>query len=67
MMTLDEAIGHLDPDGGWDFQRDGWSLPLLKWLRIAEDGGLVESGVSFDVVHWRISDAGLARLRRARG
>ena len=53
------ALRQLDPDGGWDHEGRGWSEQIHKGLRKAENEYLVDYGVSFDIPHWRLTDAGI--------
>jgi hypothetical protein len=56
-----DAIRQLDAEGGWDHETTGgWpDLPTYRALRRAEEVGLVERGVSFDIMNWRLTDEGI--------
>jgi hypothetical protein len=58
----DAALLSLDPQGGWDHDR-GWGEHVHRSIRTAIDMDLVEHGVSFDICHWRLTDAGIKRRR----
>lgn len=64
MTNIVEAICHLDPDGGWDYEHPNWPYELIRALRDAEEAGYVEGGMSFDNKHWRLTTEGMIERRR---
>lgn len=60
-IGVPEAVRQLDPDGGWDHETTGgWpDMPTYRALRRAEEMGYVQKGVSFDILHWRLTDEGI--------
>jgi hypothetical protein len=62
--SIYDAIRHLDPDGGWDWERFDWPYSMIRALREAEKAGYTEYGTSFDIPHWRLTDDGIVERKR---